>query len=206
MNRLRLFIVLTVVWIAGAAACFGQASAMNGEISGTVTDPTGSVIANADVNITNLGTGFRQTGKTGDSGLFRFNLLPLGKYELEVEVPGFTPGKRSGIEVNAGASVTVNVPMQVAGSTTQVEVTATGAPTNPDKTDLGATLDNTPRATCLWFHATLTTSFSFNRTSAESRTLNSGFLARSMRTGLTAASITKSMAATTRKAIARASA
>ena len=143
MNRLRLFIVLTVGWIAGAAACFGQASAMNGEISGTVTDPTGSVIANADVNITNLGTGFRQTGKTGDSGLYRFNLLPLGKYELEVEVPGFTPGKRSGIEVNAGASVTVNVPMQVAGSTTQVEVTATGTPTNPDKTDLGVTLDNT---------------------------------------------------------------
>jgi len=65
MNRLRLFIVLTVGWIAGAAACFGQASAMNGEISGVVTDPTGSVIANADVKITNLGTGFRQTGKTG---------------------------------------------------------------------------------------------------------------------------------------------
>src|SRR6476646_9298380 len=124
MNRLRLFIVLTVVWIAGGAACFGQASAMNGEISGVVTDPTGSVIANADVNITNLGTGFRQTGKTGDSGLYRFNLLPLGKYELEFEVPGFTPGKRSNIEVNAGASVTVNVRMQVAGSTTQMEVTA----------------------------------------------------------------------------------
>ena len=143
MKRLRLFIVLTVGWIAGAAACFGQASAMNGEISGVVTDPTGSVIANADVNITNLGTGFRQRGKTGNSGLYRFNLLPLGKYELEVAVPGFTPVKRSGIEVNAGASVTIDVPMQVAGSTTQVEVTATGTPTNPDKTDLGATLDNT---------------------------------------------------------------
>ena len=98
MGRLRLFIVVIVSWIAGAAACFGQASAMNGEISGTVTDPTGSMIANAAVNITNLGTGFRQTGKTGDSGLYRFNLLPLGKYELEVEVPGFTPGKRSGID------------------------------------------------------------------------------------------------------------
>src|SRR5438309_3081391 len=143
MNGLRLVIVLTVGWTAGAATCFGQASAMNGEISGTVTDPTGSVIANAAVNISNLGTGFRQTGKTGNSGLFRFNLLPLGKYELEVEVTGFTPGKRSGIEVNAGAAVTVNVPMQVAGSTTQVEVTVPGTPTNPDKTDLGATLDNT---------------------------------------------------------------
>src|SRR5437667_12894593 len=109
MNRLRLFIGLTVVWIAGGAACFGQASAMNGGISGTVTDPTGSVIANAAVNITNLGTGFRQTGKTGNSGLYRFNLLPLGKYELEVEVPGFTPGKRAGVEVNAGASVTRTV-------------------------------------------------------------------------------------------------
>jgi len=75
MNRRRLFIVLTVGWIAGAAACFGQASAMNGEISGTVTDPTGSAIASAAVNITNLGTGFRKTGKTGDSGLYRLYLF-----------------------------------------------------------------------------------------------------------------------------------
>ena len=141
-HRLGVFTLLTVTWIAAASDCFGQASAMNGEISGSVTDPAGTSIANAIVRITNIGTGFRQTGKTRDSGLYRFNLLPLGAYELEVQATGFATVKRSGIEVNAGATVTVNLPMQVAESTTQVEVMATGALTDPDKTDLGRTLDN----------------------------------------------------------------
>ena len=138
-HRLQKIILLL---LAVSPWCYGQASAMNGEISGTVADPAGAAIANAAVSVTNRGTGFRQTGTTGDSGLYRFNLLPLGTYDLEVQAPGFAPGKRSGIEVNAGATVTVNLPMQIAGSTTQVEVTATGTPTDPDRTDLGITLDN----------------------------------------------------------------
>src|ERR1700683_4814882 len=108
---IRLFTALIVIWIGGASHCFGQASAMNGEISGTVTDPAGGSIANAVVRITNIGTGFRQTGKTGDSGVYRFSLLPLGAYDLEVQASGFATVKRSGIEVNAGATVTVNLSM-----------------------------------------------------------------------------------------------
>jgi hypothetical protein len=139
---IRVFIVLTVSWIAGAPLCFPQSSSMNGAISGTVADPAGAAIASAVVSITNMGTGFRQTDKTGDSGLYRFNLLPLGTYEIDVQAPGFAPGKLSGIEVNAGATATVNIPLQVAGSTTEVRVTAGGALTDPDRTDLGATLDS----------------------------------------------------------------
>ena len=140
--KLRVFTMLAVTLMAGAPHCFGQAAAMNGEISGTVTDPAGSAIPNAIVKITNLGTGFRRAGTTGDSGLYRFNLLPLGAYELEVQAIGFATQTRSGIEVNAGATVTVNLPMQIAGSTTQVEVTAAGALTDPDRTNLGTTLDS----------------------------------------------------------------
>jgi hypothetical protein len=139
---IRLFTALIVIWIGGASHCLGQASAMNGEISGTVTDPAGGSIANAVVKITNISTGFRQTGKTGDSGLYRFSLLPLGVYDLEVQAGGFAIVKQSGIEVNAGATVTVNLSMQLPGSTTQVEVTATSAIGDPGRTDLGTTLDN----------------------------------------------------------------
>ena len=138
-HRLQKVILLL---LAVSPWCYGQASAMNGEVSGTVTDPAGAAIANAAVSVTNRGTGFRQTATSGDSGLYRFNLLPLGTYDLEVQAPGFAPGKRSGIEVNAGATVTVNLSMQIAGSATQVEVTANGMPADPDRTDLGITLDN----------------------------------------------------------------
>src|SRR5258708_3885577 len=122
-HRLQKVILLL---LAVSPWCYGQA--INGEISGTVTDPASAAMANAAVSVTNRGTGFRQTATTGAAGLYRFNLLPLGTYDLEVQVPGFAPGKRSGIEVNAGATVTVNLAMQIAGSTTQVEVTANGTP------------------------------------------------------------------------------
>src|SRR5581483_2042381 len=142
---IRVLIIVTLSWIAEPAG-FGQSSSMDGAISGTVTDPAGAAIASAVVSITNLGTGLHQTGKAGNSGLYRFSLLPLGTYEIDVQATGFAPGKLSGIEVNAGATVTVNIPMQVAASTTQVKVTAAGALTDPDRTDLGATLDsNTTR-------------------------------------------------------------
>lgn len=131
-----------LVSFAGLSLAFGQTSGMNGEITGIITDPSGAAIPNAAVSVTNTGTGFRRTGKTRDTGLYRFNLLPLGTYDLEVEAVGFVTGKRSGIEVNAGASVTLNVPMAVAGSATQVDVTATGTATDPDRTDLETTLDN----------------------------------------------------------------
>src|SRR5579883_1252322 len=138
-TTIRLAILIS---LAGLSLAFGQTSGMNGEITGTITDPSGAAIPYAVVSVTNTGTGFRQTGKTRDTGLYRFNLLPLGTYDVEVEAVGFVTGQRSGIEVNAGASVTLNVPMAVAGSTTQVDVTTAGTATDPARTDLGTTLDN----------------------------------------------------------------
>ena len=140
-HRRRLFIALALTWIVGVSHCFGQSSAMNGEISGTVTDPVGGSIPNAVVTVTNIATGFRQTAKTGSSGLYRFSLLPLGAYGMETQATGFTAAKRSGIEVAAGATITVNLSMQLQGSKTQVDVTATIPPTDPARTDLGTILD-----------------------------------------------------------------
>ena len=81
-----------------------------------------------------------------DSGLYRFALLPIGSYDLEVEAGGFAVTQRKGIQVNAGATVTVDMLLRIAGSATQVEVTAGATITDPSRTDLGNTLDdNTTR-------------------------------------------------------------
>src|SRR5436305_12613193 len=77
--------------------CFGQAAAINGEINGTVTDPSGAAVVGATVQVSNLETGFKQSAKTGDTGLYRFGLLPLGSYEVDVQAAGFAPARRTGI-------------------------------------------------------------------------------------------------------------
>src|SRR5437899_11410871 len=84
---------------------FGQASAINGELTGTVTDPSGAAIAGAAVEATNTGTGFKKSVKTPESGLYRIPLLPVGTYELEVQAAGFGTAKRTQVVVNAGAVV-----------------------------------------------------------------------------------------------------
>ncbi|MGI8742902.1 MAG: carboxypeptidase regulatory-like domain-containing protein [Bryobacteraceae bacterium] len=132
---------LFIIGLALQPRCFGQTSAMNGEIAGTVTDPSGAALPGATVEATNTGTGFKQSVKTSDTGLYRFNLLPLGTYSLDVTAAGFAPFRQTGVVLNAGATATVDVTARIAGSATEVQVTAAGAITEPSRTDLGSTLD-----------------------------------------------------------------
>src|SRR5689334_694108 len=119
-NKFELFLLAAVL----AANAFGQAAAINGEITGTVTDPSGAAVAGATVNVTNTDTGYKLTTKTADSGLYRLTLLPLGAYEIDVQAAGFAAAKRTGIPLMAGQTATVDVRLSVAGTATSVDVVA----------------------------------------------------------------------------------
>src|SRR3954451_19737943 len=120
---------------------YDEAAAINGEISGTVTDASGAAVAEAAVQIVNSDTGLKQATRTADSGLFRFALLPLGTYDLTVHATGFAEARHTGIVVNAGATFPANVPLQIADTSTHVEVTAAALTADPGRPSLGSTLD-----------------------------------------------------------------
>ena len=140
-NNWKLSAIVFGLGLALTANVFGQASAINGEITGTVTDPSGAAVSGATVEISNTDTGFKQSAKTGDTGLYRFTVLPLGTYEIAVQAAGFGATRRSGIALSAGATATVDIAVSVAGTTTMVDVTASAAITEPSRIDLGSTLD-----------------------------------------------------------------
>src|ERR1039457_577844 len=100
-NNRKLGVLIVGLGLALAANVFGQASAINGEITGTVTDPSGAAVSGATVEISNTDTGFKQSAKTGDTGLYRFTVLPLGTYEIAVQAAGFGATRRSGIALSA---------------------------------------------------------------------------------------------------------
>ena len=50
---------------------------------------SGAAISGATVEIANADTGFKQSTKTGETGLYRFTVLPLGTYEVAVQAAGF---------------------------------------------------------------------------------------------------------------------
>src|SRR2546430_1571280 len=129
-KRMRLLAFVVGAATTTAPLAYGQAAAINGGITGTVTDPSGAAVVGAAVQIANSATGFKQATRTAEFGLYRFSLLPIGTYDFATQALGFADVRRSGVRVNAGATVTVNVALQVAGASSQVEVTAAAAITS----------------------------------------------------------------------------
>ena len=120
MRRISLLIAtLTLALTAGVT--FAQTT--SGDLVGTVRDPSGAVIPNATITITNEETGVAVSLKSGDSGEFRAgNLLP-GKYDLAVSSSGFQPYTLRAITVELNKASTTNVTLSV-GATATVEVSA----------------------------------------------------------------------------------
>jgi hypothetical protein len=128
MRRIPLFVPAIMILFAGIA--FGQTT--SGDLVGTVKDPSGAFIANANVTVTNEDTGVAVATKAGTSGEFRAsNLLP-GKYDLVVDSQGFQPYTLRGLVVELNKTSTTNVTLTI-GATTTVEVAA----------EAGAVLDTT---------------------------------------------------------------
>jgi hypothetical protein len=103
-----------------------MAQVPTGTIVGTVTDPSGAVIAKAKISITNKDTGASRVTESSTDGTFSAPSLPPGSYEVRVEASGFAAHIRS-TDIATGATTTLNVALQVGAAKEIVEVQA-GAP------------------------------------------------------------------------------
>jgi len=102
----------------------GYAQTFRGAINGTVTDPSGAVVANAAVTATEKATGVAHNTTTTSGGEFAFQDLPLGEYKVTVTVKGFQQTNVTGVTVTAGQVYTVPVKLTLGQETTAVEVSA----------------------------------------------------------------------------------
>ena len=91
---------------------------------GTVTDPSGAVIAGANIVITNVRTQGKRTVQSDASGSYEAPLLPPGEYSVEVSSSGFKRGERSGIGLDAGQRVKLDLALEVGDLAERVNVTA----------------------------------------------------------------------------------
>ena len=96
-------------------------------LQGTVTDTTGAVIPNADVRITNKSTGELRTAVSNGNGLYSFNLLPAGTYEVRVSVAGFTTAAYQNVELAVSRTTTIDAQLSPSQQATTVMVEAAGA-------------------------------------------------------------------------------
>jgi len=99
-------------------------------ISGTVTDPSGAVIPNAECTLRAVATEEVRKVTSGADGLFRFENLQQGVYNLEVNAAGFQTYVQRGISLNINTAATVKIALQIGSSEQKVEVTADASPLN----------------------------------------------------------------------------
>ena len=101
---------------------FSQSEVGASSLNGTVSDPSGAAVANAQVIAHNSSTGFVRQGVTTGAGLYNFSGLPVGAYELSVEAPGFKPIRIANIYLAVGTASTLNVDLQLGAATSEVTV------------------------------------------------------------------------------------
>ena len=98
-----------------------------GTVTGTVTDSTGALVAQADVTLTQTQTDVARTSRTSDVGVYYFGAAPIGPYQLSVKKAGFEEWLGT-FYVEVGQNAVVNAALRVGSPTTVLEVTGAVTP------------------------------------------------------------------------------
>ena len=135
-----------VAFVAAVLLCVSLAhaqSAGTGAISGTVTDPSGAAVVNAQVTLTSLATGQARTATTGPNGDYRFSLLPPGNYKIQFSSSGFKTATVASVAVVTTETATVNQALEVGSVTQTVTVESNVQALQTESSTLGTTVSGT---------------------------------------------------------------
>ena len=136
---MRTISVVCLLVLAMSVGLYGQALST---MTGTVSDPTGAVVPNAKVTITNTATQVVSHGVTSSAGTYTVTDLNSGTYTVQVEVPGFQTAIHTGVLVEVGRPSTVDVALQTGNVTQSIEVVESGITLNTTQPELGTTIEN----------------------------------------------------------------
>lgn len=140
MKRLQIVVLIGVVVLLAPIFACGQV--VNGTIAGTIADTSGAVVPEAQVTVTNVGTGVSRSLKTNSSGYYSMPNLPPGTYKVSAQKPGFATGVHAGISLFAAGTVQINVTLQPGSVTQTVTVNAGVTPLLQTETaQTGRTVD-----------------------------------------------------------------
>ena len=119
MNRQ---VALIVLFTLPLAPLLLAQTGSTGAITGTVTDPAGSLVPLAEIKVTNSSSGDLRTTASTNNGAYLVALLPPGSYRVEVSKPGFKLSSYPNITVNVTETQTLNVRLEVGAVSEQVTV------------------------------------------------------------------------------------
>ena len=134
-------LALIVAVMLGMAAIPGNAQQSSGTILGTLTDATGAVVGNTNIQLINTNTNSKIVATTNDSGYYQFVSVAVGTYKIVVQKEGFKQLSHPGLVLQTDARIQVDLSLSVGASTETVEVTASSPLIEADTVSLGTVVD-----------------------------------------------------------------
>ena len=108
--------------LVGLFALTAFAQGGTSSVRGTVKDPQGNVVPGASVKLTNVTTNAARTTTTTDDGLFSFEAVQVGDYQVEVQAANFKKGVVTNVHALIAKTVTVDVQLEIGNLTESVTV------------------------------------------------------------------------------------
>jgi hypothetical protein len=136
-GRIGILLILWTCTVLGVHAQLGTTATL----SGTVTDPSGSVISQAVITLTSADVGITRTYTTSANGFYTLTQLAPATYQLQVQATGFSAYLQQGISLDAGASATQDVKLSMGGVNQKVVVTSEAPLINTTNANIGAEVD-----------------------------------------------------------------
>lgn len=101
-----------------------EAFAQTSAVTGLITDPSGTVLMNTNVTVTNNNTGVRRITVTNGQGYYTVPSLPNGEYSVSVEAAGFRAIERRGLRLDEGQVLRVDLQLEIGSTSERIEVTS----------------------------------------------------------------------------------
>jgi len=133
-----LFFFILAVCCSGLSA---RAQEVTATINGTVTDPAGRVVVNAEVKAKDLDRGTVWPAHTNSAGAYTLTRLPVGRYEVRVTAPGFRTAVQTPIELQLNQVAVVNMQLVVGQASETVEVTSEAPLLQTETTEVSTVID-----------------------------------------------------------------
>ena len=139
--RVQLRFVLGLILFLSITLAAVRGQTTTGAISGTVTDPSGGVIANAQITLQNVQTGISQMARSNASGNYIIPAISVGDYTLTAQAQGFGATTHRGLHLDANQDLTSDVQLKVGTETQTVEVSASASLVELRESQLSTTVE-----------------------------------------------------------------
>ena len=137
---MRKFLFVSFIAVLCLFIQTASAQTITASITGTVTDPSGSVVPNAKVTATNTATNVTFDALTNQAGVYNLLFLPIGNYSLSVSSTGFKKATFGPFQLEVNQTARVDMKMEVGDTTQTVEVTAAAPILQTESTQTGDVL------------------------------------------------------------------